>query len=366
MPGESELGVESICCLLHNMIPGGSGRQWIHLLGRHVERGGRATIVAPPGALQPAAEAAGVGFEATSWYDEAIELAPEGLRATLGRHEAAIVHWDHRVMDALEPALDSCDRVALAVHQAPGALTRWLGPEAMAEVRVPIARALDEERAAVLVRGESHRELVAGAFDLPAGRLSILPASIPLGAVPFQPQLGEPREILALTRLAPEKAAIAQLAVELTRARLSAGRPCRLTLAGDGPWRDEALALCQARLPSRAWRIEAAPADPVARLFASDLVVAQGLTTLEAAAIGRRVVVARSLDDEHAAGAVLTPATYDLAARDPFGSPALADPACLWEELLGLGEDDLRQVRRQVERHNSLETASRALAEALA
>jgi len=367
MAERTELGVGSVCCLLHNMIPGGSARQWIHLLGRHVEAGGRATIVAPPGILQADAEAAGIEFAATSWYDRAIELGPEALRSTLARHDAAIVHWDHRVMDALEPALDSCGRVALALHQAPEALASWLGPEVMASVRVPIARALADDRAVVLVRGKWHRERFATAFDLPADGFRILPASIPLDAVPFQPQLGEPREVMALMRLAPEKAAIAQLAVELTRQRLAAGRPCRLTIAGEGEWREQAEALCRARLPPQAWRIEAAPADPVARLFASDLVVAQGLTTLEAAAIGRRVVVARSLDESRAAGVVLTPERYDDAARDPFGKPAVSATAGqLWAELLALGEDDLGEIRRRVEEHNSLAAASRALARALA
>jgi hypothetical protein len=366
MVERTELGVDSICCLLHNMIPGGSGRQWIHLLGRHVAGGGEATIVAPPGLLQEAARAAGIECEPTSWYGDGA-LEPDRLQAVLGRHEVAIVHWDDRVMDALEPALSACRRVALTVHQAPGAIASWRGPEAMAEVRVPIARALAEERAAVLVRGEWHRHRVADAFDLPGAKLSILPASIPLDAVPFQPQLGEPREILALVRLAPEKAAVVELGVELTRARLDAGRPCRLTIAGEGTWREQAEARCKGQLPPQAWRIEEAPTEPIARLFASDLVVAQGLTTLEAAAIGRRVVVARSFEGDGAAGAVLSPTSYGGAAQDPFGKPAVSASANrLWSELLALSEDDLREIRRLVEQHNSLEVASRALAKAIA
>jgi hypothetical protein len=358
--------VGSACCLLHNLIPGGSARQWIHLLGRHVDEGGRATIVAPPGLLEPAVRAAGIELVATSWDGERQLDGPE-LEETLADHDLAIVHWDHLVMDALEPALSACGRVALTLHQMPDAPARWLGSEGMPVVRAPIARALAEERAAVLVRGESHRERVAAAFDLPAAELSILPASVPLESIPFQPQLGEPREILALMRLAPEKAAIAQLAVELTRARLAAGRPCRLTIAGEGPRRELLAALCERRLPAAAWRIEDAPADPIARLFPSDLVVAQGLTTLEAAALGRRVVVARSADESRAAGAVLTVERYDAAARDPFGRPPLSDDAGrLWGELLALDEEDLRQIRHLVEQHNSLEVASRALAEAIA
>ena len=48
------------------------------------------------------------------------------------------------------------------------------------------------------------------------------------------------------------------------------------------------------------WRFEDAPADAIARLAAADVVVAQGSTTLEAAALGRRVVVARSVGERAA------------------------------------------------------------------
>lgn len=65
--GGLELGVESVCLLLHNLIAGGSARQWIHLLGRHVADGGRATIVAPPGPLTPMARAAGVETVEIDW-----------------------------------------------------------------------------------------------------------------------------------------------------------------------------------------------------------------------------------------------------------------------------------------------------------
>ena len=235
-------------------------------------------------------------------------------------------------MDALEPAL-ACLRpggaVAAPGPRRAGALARPAGHARGARANRPRLGVRAAQRS--LVRGEWHREAVAAAFDLPAEAFDVLPASIPMAPLPFQPQLGEPREILALMRLAPDKAAIAQFAVELTRARLVAGRPCRLTVAGEGPWREQAQALCEERLPAAAWRIEGAPADPVARLFSSDLVVAQGLTTLEAAALGRRVVVARAIDEDRAAGVVLTPDNYDVAARDPFGEPPLSYPRELLE-----------------------------------
>ncbi len=364
-PG-GKLGVDSVCCLLSSLIPGGSTRQWIHLLGRRVERGGRATIFAPPGPLAEPARAAGIEVVATTWR-EGESGADADLWAAVGRHDAAIVQWEQGVMEAFAPALEACGRAALSLHQAPRALKRWFGPPTVATAREVLRLAVADHRAVALVRGEAHRRQVAAAFGVPPGDLQILPASIPLTSVPFHPAPAEPREVLAMMRLSPEKAAVARLAIELVRVRLAAGRPCTLTIAGEGPWRAEAAELCERRLPPGSWRIEGAPEDPIARLAASQVVVAQGLTTLEAAALGRRVIVARAVGEDGAAGAVLTPGRYDEAARDPFGEPPLSDDAGrLWEEALALEEPDLKALRRLVESGNGLDAASRALAGALA
>jgi len=357
--------VRSVCCLLHNLIAGGSAWQWVHLLGRHVERGGRATVCAPPGPLAEPARAAGIEVVTTSWdKDEA--AARSEVWSAIERHDVAIVHWDHGVMDAFVPALELCGRAALTIHQAPRALARWFGPEILPSIRGPIEAAVARPGAVALVRGGSHRRLIATAFDVAPERLGILPASIQLAEAQFQPAPGEPEEVLALMRLSPDKEAVALLAIELVRARLEAGRPCRLTIAGDGPWHDEATMLCERLLPAGPYRIERAPRDPIARLAAADLVVAQGLTTLEAAALGRRVVVARMAGEREAGGAVLTPRGYDEAARDPFGQPPLStDANRLWADALALGDGDLRKLRRLVEKRNSLKASSRALGRAL-
>jgi hypothetical protein len=361
------LGVGSICCLLHSLLVGGSTRQWIAFLGRHVEAGGRATIFAPRGPLAVEARAAGIGVVAFDWTDLDSPGYGKRLWRAVGQHEVAVVHWDHRVMDAFEPALEACGRAALTIHQTPTALARWFGPEILDEIRRPIELAIDAPNAVALVRGEAHARRFEDAFGFAAGQLNVLPASIPAESIPFEPRGTEPVEILAMTRLSPDKEAIPRLAVELTRTGLEAGRRCRLTVAGEGPWRAQAIELCERRLPAGSWRVEGAPDDPIGRLADSDLVVAQGLTTLEAAALGRRVIVARSTGDDAAAGAVLTPARYDEAARDPFGEPALtADSAALWDEILALGPSELREVRRLVERHNSLGAAGGALRKAFA
>jgi hypothetical protein len=348
------------------MVPGGSCRQWIHLLAEHVQAGGQATIVAPPGPLVEPAQARGIEVLAVDWSD-GLPQGNDGLWHLVGGHDAAVVQWEQHVMGAFAPALSACGRAALVLHQAPEAMPRWFGPAILPAARSPLVRAIGDRRAVALVRGASHRRRVADAFDLDAADLDILPASIPLASIPFRPAPADATEILALTRLSPEKAPIAQLAVALTKARLSAGRPCRLTIAGEGPWRGEAEALCLRHLPFDNWRIEEAPPDPIACLAAAEVVVAQGLTTLEAAALGRRVVIARAVDEHRAAGAVLTPSSYESVARDPFGRfPPTEDAEQLWKELLALDGEDLRAIRALVETHNSIEAASRALANALA
>jgi hypothetical protein len=364
MGGRGELGVSAVCCLLHSLVPGGSTWQWIRLLERHVAQGGRATIFASDGPLAEPARAAGIEVVPASWG----ESDPHGgFWAAVAEHEVAIVQWEQGVMDSFPGALAACGRAALAVHGAPQAVTRWFAPPIPVKARRAVERAASDPHAVVLVRGEAHRQNVATAYGVPPERLWILPPSVPLPSLPFRPAQGEPTNVLAMTRLSPEKAAIPRLGVELVRERLAAGRPCKLTIAGDGRWRLEAVALCEQRLPPGSWRTEGAPEDPIARLADSDLIVAQGTTTLEAAALGRHVVVARSRGARGASGAVLTPGNYDQAARDPFDHPPLTeDPAQLWEDAFALDQTALGSLRHLVERHNSLDVTSEALGEALA
>lgn len=362
-PGESR--GTAICCLLHSLFPGGSTWQWIRLLERHVVAGGQATIFAGDGPLAATARAAGIAVVPTFWG--AADL-PRGFWAAVGEHDAAVVHWEQDVTDFLAPTLDACGRAALAVHVTPQEVTRCFAPPTPMRARRALELAVEDPRAIVLVRGEFHRRKVAAAYGVPdEDALRILPPSVPLPVQPPRPAAGEPERVLALTRLTPEKSAIVRVAVELVRHRLAAGHACRLTVAGEGRWRRDAVALCEERLPAGSWRIEGAPDNPIDRLADSDLVVAQGTTTLEAAALGKRVVVARSLGARGASAAVLTPDHYDQAAREPFGDPpATEDAAWLWDGILALDEADLSALQGLVEHHNSPAVASHALAEALA
>jgi hypothetical protein len=363
MNDRGELGVAAVCCLLHSLVPGGSTWQWIRLLKRHVARGGRATIFAADGPLAGPARAAEIEVVPTAWG----EGGPHGgIWRTAAAHDVAIVQWEQGVTDVFPRALDACGHAALAMHELPQTMTRRFAPPTPMKARRAVEWAVSEPRVAVLVRGEAHRRKVAAAYAVPREELSVLPPSASLASLPFDAAGEDLDEVLAMTRLAPGKMSIVHVAVELVRQGLSAGRSCRLTIAGDGIERPHAIALCERRLPAERWRIENAPDDPTARLAATDVVVAQGTTTLEAAALGRRVVVARSLGARAASATVLTPDRYDEAARDPFGDPPVSeDAAQLWDELLGLDSADLVALRRLVERHNSIEATEHALDEAL-
>jgi len=363
MEERGQLGRAAICCLLHSLSPGGSTWQWIRLLERHAAQGGRATIFAGDGALAEPARDAGIEVVLTTWDEN---QAFGGAPAEVGKHDVAIVHCEQSVVDALPRTLDICERVALAVHVAPQSVIRELAPPTPMKLRRAVEAAVATPNAIVLVRGETHRRKVARAYGLPPSALKILPTSLDLPSLPFRPATREPREALALTRLAPDKKDIVRVAVELVRTRLDQGHRCRLTIAGDGAWRLQAIALCEQRLPQGAWLMEGAQTDPAARLADCDLVVAQGTTTLEAAALGRRVVVTRPFGARGASATVLTPERYDDAARDPFGNPQVSeDFSRIWDEAGALDELALTDLRRLVERHNSLDAAAQALDEAL-
>ena len=353
-----------ICCLLRSLGAGGATWQWVRQLASHVEKGGRATIFAQSGALARAAEAKGVEVSLVEWGDGGTQ---DRIWRAVGQHDIAVVQWEQGPMDVFERALEECGHAALAIHGVPQMAARLLAPPTPMKLRRAVERASAHPRAAVLVRGAAHGRKVAAAYGVPTDALQVLPPSVPLNELSFCSATAEPREVLAMTRLAPEKMPIVRLAVELMRERPAGGGECLLTVAGDGPRRAEAIELCERRLPPGTWRIEGAPANPIARLAESDLVVAQGTTTLEAAALGRPVVVARSFGARGASGAVLTPENYDEAARDPFGDPRVTeDAAALWDDVLALDRPSLVSLRRMVEKHNSPAVALEAFDDALA
>lgn len=356
----------SLCLLLHNLLAGGSARQWLNLLGPAAAAGTRVTIVAPPGPLAASARAAGIDLVEVDWATVGTALDQHPW-PRVSEHEVAVVHWDHQVMNAFTPALEACGRAALVIHQSPTALARWFGDGIVELTRAPVELAVRHPAAVAMVRGEHHRRRFVDAFGLPPEGLRILPAAIPTPPVAGTTADPATGEVLAMIRLSPDKAAVARMAVALVAGGRAAGDSPRLTIAGDGPWRESARALCESALPAGSWRLEPAPHDPLARLAAADLVVAQGLTTLEAAALGRPTVVAREAGENGAAGIALRPENYGEAAQDPFGFPAVStDSGALWHEARALTPADLAELRALVIRHNSIEACRGALEEALA
>ena len=285
-----------ICCLLHDLGPGGATWQSVRLSGCPREtRRVALTICAQPGSLAEAAvKRAGIEVLDVRWGEDG---KYDSIWRCVAGHDVAIVQWELGLVDVFARVLKECSRVALAVHGAPQTVNRRLAPPGPMKLRRAVERAVTDQRANVIVCGAIHRRKVANAYGVPADALQIVPTSAPLDELNFRPAGREPREVLAMTRLAPEKMSIVRLAVELLGARLSSGHQCPGVLAGDGPRRAEAAELCERRLPRGSWRIEGAPAEPLARLAEAELVVAQGATTLEGGGVGsagrRRPLVRR-------------------------------------------------------------------------
>ena len=144
----AELGVESVCCLLHNLIAGGSARQWINLLG--APRRGRR-----PGDDRRAGRAA-LGRR-RGWPGSRPSTSPGPTAARRGPRRAAAPRspattWRSStgttsVMDAFEPALEACGRVGAHPAPGPGSARRaGSGPRSCPAARAVVERALADPR----------------------------------------------------------------------------------------------------------------------------------------------------------------------------------------------------------------------------
>jgi glycosyltransferase involved in cell wall biosynthesis len=352
----------AICCVIHDLQIGGTARLYLDLLSRIKETGCDVTLVAGPGPLAEPARYLGLQVATIDWAASPAETYAVVEAAAQG-HDAGEILCDPALVHVLPALLGACGRAALALHSDIPGVRAWFGEAAMRRL-VLWARALVRSPAGgVLTRGRRHRRDAAALLSVEEEELAVVPPGVAADQIDFDPAPGEPGRVVALTRLSPEVAARVDAAIELVAAGLQAGRPCRLELVGDGPWKNQALRLCAARLPRGAWQHRPATLDPLAAVRGADLVVATGLTGLEAAAAGRPVAIARRTDDgAGVVGPLLTPETYRLYTDDIYGFdvPATA-PTAVWSQRDALTSDDLRTLRRLVETENSSATQRDAL-----
>jgi hypothetical protein len=357
----------SVCVVLRDFAIGGVPRLYIDMLSRLARRGVRGTVVAGAGPLADVARSRGIDVTECDWS------RPRGetyriVSHVAGRSDGAVVLCDPELIHAIPAALAGGGRVLVIVHSLVPSLAEWFGESGLERLRT-LSRGLGSGGSAALVaRGGPHRKAISALVGVDSAHIRILAPGIATDEVPFDPRraTGGPERVLVLSRLSPEAAPRIQAGVELVAVGLREGRDCRLELVGDGSWREEAFALARRQVGADRWRHEASTLDPIARVGQASVVVASGLTALESAAAGRRVVIARLGRDGGPVGPALTPDTFSRFSDDIFGTDVPAeDPREVWAALDGLGEPELARVRKLVETCNSGETQANAMLEVL-
>jgi hypothetical protein len=361
VPGPSTL------VLVRDLAVGGAPRLYIDLLDRLRERGHRVGIASAGGPLEADARAAGIALHPIDWEARPSEVYAAVTAAATG-YDAAVLTCDPLLLGAAPAALLGCERLALAILSPAAHLPGWFGPAGMADL-TRIGRALaGAPEGAVIVRGPAQRRLVAEQFGVAGEALALVEPGVAADAIPFEPAERDDGTVLVLTRLGPDTLDRVRGGVELVAAGRRAGRDCRLLLIGDGSAREEALELCAAALPARAWRHEGLTTDPVECYRRAAIVVAMGRTAFEAGALGRRVATSRRTGDGRGVlGPPLTPAHYDEFADDLLGcayEPWSAD--AVWRALDAVDGGDLAAVRERVLQRNSGARQARDVAALLA
>jgi hypothetical protein len=344
----------SLCVVIRDLGLGGTSWLYVDLLSRAVRQGIRSTLVAAPGPLYETAARAGIELVDVDWSDPRVETYDVVARATHA-HDVGVLLCDPALVHSLAAVVASCDRALLALHSDARGIREWFGEPALSRLASIAQSLVASPGTAVIARGLVHRNECARLLDVEEWRLPIFTPGVAVDRIGFDTTGGEPGRVVVLTRLSPELAPRVHAGIELVAAGLVAGRDCRLELVGDGPWRDGALEACRARLPEDRWRCLPATLDPVAGIRAGSLAIGTGLTTLEAVAAGRPVVVARRTNDgAGVVGPLVTPQRYDLVAEDihSVAVPAV-EPDRVWTELDSLDEADLAELRRKVETRSS-------------
>jgi hypothetical protein len=359
--------------VLRDMAVGGVPRLYVDVCRRLIARGVRATICADDGPTVREADEAGVEVVRINWSDGQAATFDAVTRAAAERDaDAAIVLCDPLLLPVVPAAWAGAGRVLVAVHSSVRSLAReWFAPAELDHLGA-LARAMMESGSGTLsARGSAHVAEVASTLDIDASRVAIVAPGVRTDRLVFEPRV-PPRDatVLVLSRLSPEVAQRIQAGVALVAGGRAAGRNCTLRLVGDGPWREQAIALCRDRIGETGWAVDPLTDDPYGTIQAADVVVASNLTSLEASALGRPVVAARrsgSADDDSVLGPLIGPGNFGLLSDDIFGTtlPA-ADPGQVWQAIDAVDEPHLAQVRAQVERLNSSEAQAEAFLARLA
>jgi hypothetical protein len=345
---------DGVLVVVRDLAVGGAPWLYIDLLRRLGEAGHAVGLASAGGELEPQARAAGIALHPLD-----LAAPPSEAYAAIAEfgagYDAALLTCDPLLMALLPALLAGSGRVALTILSHAPALPGWFGPAGMAALARTGAALAGAQEGAVIVRGPTQRRLVAELLATDPAELDVVEPGVAGDRIRFDPAAPGDGTVLVLTRLGPDTADRVRGGVELVAAGIAAGRACRLLLVGDGPWREEALALCAAALPAGAWTHEGLTVDPGGCFARADVVVAMGRAAFEAAAHGRRVATSRRTGDGRGVlGPPLTPEHYDEFADDLLGvgyEPWA--PADVWRALDGMDTARLAAVRARVLERNS-------------
>jgi hypothetical protein len=314
-------------------------------------QGGEVTLLAGPGPLEERAKACAsvrpVDFARIGDRD----LHALVTEAAAG-HTGAMLAAEPMLMRAV-PHLAAKLPVVLGLHGR-GDRNR-LGFGLVGGRRLPeaVAAMAGSGRVALVAAAEAQAEAQARLLGLPAEAVAVSPNAVPSPGGPAAAAHGPVRSLVVLCRLAPDKLHNVAAAIELTAAGRSAGRDVVLHVHGDGAVAPLVRRMLSRRLPRGAWEMHGRTDSSSAVLAGADAVVGTGRAAVEALMLGRRVVPAKTVPDRAGLlGPVITPETFDAAARENFSWRSLAPvPAAeVWAGLERVGEDAVAAVCERARR----------------
>jgi hypothetical protein len=341
--------------LLPSLGHGGVEDRFLTLAKAVRGRGGSATVLAAPGALEKrAAECAELHL--IDWAQEGNAASYDSVTRVAAGHDAAFVPCDPLLIHTV-PTLVATMPVSLGLHNLPGSFPAWFGEVAWRRL-VPLLTALHESRGIVLTAASAlHAQEHASDLALPEGAVVSSPngVEIPPDAGPVSS--GAIRSVALVVRLSPEKRGHAAAAAALVAAGRARGHEVVLDVYGGGPDEEAMSATIAALLPGGGWQMNGPIDRPAEAFLRADVCVGTGRANLEALVNGRRVVAVKSRP--HPSGGQLgppvSPARYAALAADNFTwrthEPLAAD--AVWQELEGLSAADVSAVRDRARKEYS-------------
>lgn len=240
-----------VTAVLPSLDIGGAQRLYVDVLGELSARGAACRIAAPDGRLRPEAEARGIKWMPIDWSAGRLSTYRR-LAELVAVDEPTVVSADPALLHVL-PGLIARGPTALAIHTHPAGLEQWVEPATIERLRRLIRATCPKGRLRVLTIGREHVRAYIDFLGVDDSCIALLPPAVDSARIPFAAPRARLDSVLCLARLSPEKSPHIRAGIDLVASRLRHTGEGRLDVVGDGPWREEAEALCAARLPAGAY-----------------------------------------------------------------------------------------------------------------